>query len=289
MVSHDVQSEFRNESGLGRRPVVITGASRGIGRSLAEAFAGAGYPLVLLARTEAMLGELRSHLAATAPDVWVHTGVVDVTDYAVVAATAHITRAAIADAGLPPIGTIINNAGVVDSHLRPIWEEDPAEFARVQAVNVLGPFHVIRAFLPTLVDGSGCRVIDLNSGAGVRSAEHHSAYHASKSALFRLGGAVAAAGADRGVYAFEVAPGVVQTDMTRSMADQSNRPDWTPPELVCDLALAIVAGRLDAWSGRMIRAGVDTVESLTAAAAAGLADGARDLLLAPYGPADPLR
>lgn len=268
--------------------MVITGASRGIGKALAVAFAHHNYPLVLLARSQTLLEELHDHLAQVTPEVWVHTGVVDVTDFAAVAASADVISGELTAAGLGPIGTVINNAGVVDAGLRPIWEEDPATFAHVQAVNVLGPFHVIRAFVPHLVDGPGCQVINLNSGAGVRSGQHRAAYRASKSALFRIGGAVAAAGADRGVYAFELAPGVVQTDMTASMADQADRSDWTPPELACDLALAIAAGRLDAWSGRMIRAGVDTVESLTAVVEAGVDTTARDLSLVPYGPQDPL-
>ena len=114
------------------------------------------------------------------------------------------------------------------------------------------------------------------------------AYHVAKTALARLTGSVAASGAGRGVYAFDLMPGVIRTDMTESMRAHDDRTEWTDPADVAALALALADGRLDAWSGRFVRAGVDTVESLQAAAARGLPADARRLILAPYGPDDPL-
>jgi hypothetical protein len=58
---------------------------------------------------------------------------------------------------------------------------------------------------------------------------------------------------------------------------------------VVDLVLALASGDLDAWSGRMVRAGADTPESLRQRAAAGLADTDRTITLVPWGSDDPLR
>ena len=63
--------------------------------------------------------------------------------------------------------------------------------------------------------------------------------------------------------------------------------EWTDPAQVTDLVLALVSGELDAWSGRFVRAGIDTVASLRARAEAGLSADERTLVLA-LGDPDPL-
>ena len=85
--------------------------------------------------------------------------------------------------------------------------------------------------------------------------------------------------------AFDVAPGVVETEMTRSMPMWRGFTDWTPPEKVVELVAAVAAGELDAWSGRFLRAGKDDVETLRTVTPQ---DAVRQLRLRPYGSADPL-
>jgi hypothetical protein len=72
------------------------------------------------------------------------------------------------------------------------------------------------------------------------------------------------------------------------MQAHHERTDWTEPQQVSALVLAMGDGRLDAWSGRMVRAGADTVESLVARAADGLRDVDRTITLVPWGDTDPL-
>jgi hypothetical protein len=95
------------------------------------------------------------------------------------------------------------------------------------------------------------------------------------------------AGWARGIRAFDLMPGVVRTDMTTGMDVHAGRTEWTDPADVTDLVLALVSGQLDSWSGRMMRAGTDTVASLCARAQAGLAPSERTLVLA-LGENDPL-
>jgi hypothetical protein len=76
--------------------------------------------------------------------------------------------------------------------------------------------------------------------------------------------------------------------MTLSMAMHRGRTQWTEPSDVTNLALALAGGELDAWSGRFVRAGVDTPASLRERAGLGLEDAARTLRLRPWGPSDPL-
>jgi NAD(P)-dependent dehydrogenase (short-subunit alcohol dehydrogenase family) len=123
------------------------------------------------------------------------------------------------------------------------------------------------------------RVVNLASGMSVRPAPEYSAYSVAKTALMRLTENLAGALEGSGVRAFDVAPGVVQTDMTASMPKWHGKSDWTPPDRVVQFVAAIAAGELDQWSGRLLSAAVDDLDELRATSP----DGAdRQLRLRPY-------
>ena len=143
-----------------------------------------------------------------------------------------------------------------------------------------------RAVLPSMVAAGSGRIVNLSSGAAYRTGDSATAYNVAKGALSRLTAATALQVA-RGVRAFDLAPGVVSTDMTRAMDAHRDRTEWTPPEVVAELLLALAGGELDAWNGRLVRAGVDTPDSLRARAAAGLDPLARTLGLLTWGEDDP--
>ncbi|QQS00955.1 MAG: SDR family oxidoreductase [Austwickia sp.] len=283
---------------------VVTGASRGIGAHLANAFAAAGYvvaacsyfgkradgaapadsePPAADAAPETPAAEPPAGPAGSAPrrrpyDV----AAVDVTDEAAV-------RRFVGDILTTHgrIDVLVNNAGVIDDEV-PLAESDPRDWWRCIEVDLRGPYLLTRMALPGMLARRSGRVINLNSGAGTRPDEVFSAYAVAKAGLARLTGATHLAGRGRGVYAFDLMPGVVRTDMTGGMAIHEDRTDWTAPEAVTDLALALASGRLDAWSGRFVRAGADTVEALVAAAEGGLPRKVRTLALTPYGVTDPV-
>lgn len=252
------------------RVALVTGASRGIGALLAGALRGEGWQVVGLSRS-----------GGTDP-AGAPTTACDVTDQdAVAAAVAEF----MAEWGR--IDLLVNNAGLVEPET-PLWEADPDRWWEVIETNVRGPFLVTRAVVPHMIAAGGGRVINLNSGSGTRESPVLTAYHASKSALARLTGGVAVAGAEHGVLAFDLAPGVVATDMTHSMAMHRDRTEWTDPQDVTALALALAQGELDSFSGRMVRAGTDDLDQLRARSAQGLGDGERMLRLRPWGADDPL-
>jgi NAD(P)-dependent dehydrogenase (short-subunit alcohol dehydrogenase family) len=239
---------------------VVTGASRGIGRHLADALEGAGYAVERGSRT-----------------------VADVTDRAAV-------EAWVGDilARRHRIDVLVNNAGVIDTEV-PLQDSDPEQWWATMATNVLGPYLMTRFVLPPMIAAGGGRIINLNSGSGTRAAEVATAYNTSKAALARVTGSTHLAGQAHGIRAFDLAPGVVRTDMTSSMRAHEGRTEWTTPAEVTTLALALAAGELDAWSGRMVRAGADTVALLRERAAAGLREPDRTITLVPWGSDDPLR
>lgn len=249
---------------------LVTGASRGIGAHVVAALLDDGWTVVGLSRS-GQVAEGAEGLAC------------DVTD---AAAVEQAVREVVDRHGR--IDLLVNNAGLVETE-QPLWEADVDEWWQVMVTNVRGPFLLMRAVVPHMIAAGGGRVVNLNSGSGTRESDVLTAYHASKSALARLTGGVALAGADHGVRAFDLAPGVIESDMTHSMQMHEGRTDWTDPEDVKALVLAIAHGELDGFSGRFVRAGTDDLELLRQRSRAGLGEGERMIRLRPWGEDDPLR
>src|SRR5690606_20589949 len=215
---------------------LVTGASRGIGAHVVAALLDDGWTVVGLSRS-GQVAEGAEGLAC------------DVTD---ATAVEQAVREVVDRHGR--IDLLVNNAGLVETE-QPLWEADVDEWWQVMVTNVRGPFLLTRAVVPYMIDAGGGRIINLNSGSGTRESDVLTAYHASKSALARLTGGVALAGARRGVHAFDLAPGVIESNMTHSMELHRDRTDWTDREDVKALVLAIADGELDGFSGRFVRAG----------------------------------
>lgn len=256
-------------AGTDARVALVTGASRGIGDILVRALLGAGWRVVGLSRS----GEVAPAATGMACDVTDAEAVERAVDQVM---TSH-----------GRIDLLVNNAGLIETE-QPLWEADVDEWWQVMVTNVRGPFLLMRAVVPHMIAAGGGRIINLNSGSGTRESDVLTAYHASKSALARLTGGVALAGAEHGVHAFDMAPGVVETDMTHSMELHQGRTEWTDPQDVTALALALADGELDGFSGRFVRAGTDDLDVLRERSRAGLGDGERMLRLRPWGPDDPV-
>jgi NAD(P)-dependent dehydrogenase (short-subunit alcohol dehydrogenase family) len=237
---------------------VVTGASRGIGRHLATALEQAGYAVERGSRAVAPVTD-RVALERWVADILARRGHVDL---------------------------LVNNAGVIDTEVS-LLESDPEQWWETIEVNLRGPYLMTRALLPHMVSRGSGRIVNINSGAAYRNGDSATAYNVGKGALARL---TAATGlnADRGVRAFDLAPGVVRTDMTEAMVAHRDRTEWTEPEVVAELLLALAGGELDAWNGRLVRAGLDTPASLRARADAGLGELDRTLGLIRWGDDDPL-
>jgi NAD(P)-dependent dehydrogenase (short-subunit alcohol dehydrogenase family) len=264
---------------LSGQVALVTGASTGIGRALVEGLAARGMAVAGLARTEDRLATAMAEVAG-ASGVRTLAVAADVTDPAAV-------DAAVARVGdeLGRVDLLVNNAGVIDAAEVPVWEADPAQWWDVVASHVRGAQLMVRAVVPGMLARGHGRIVNLASGMGTKANRDYSAYSVAKTGLMRLTEALDLALQGSGVNAFDVAPGVVDTPMTRSMAMWRGFTDWTPPERVVELVTAIAAGELDAWSGRFLRAGKDDLESVRSVTPE---DAVRQLRLLPYGDADPL-
>ncbi|WP_091943907.1 SDR family NAD(P)-dependent oxidoreductase [Trujillonella endophytica] len=258
---------------------LVTGASSGIGRALAEGLAARGMAVAGLARTGDRLATAMDEVAA-ATGARTLAVTADVTDRAAVeAAVAEVTE------HLGRVDLLVNNAGGVDAAEEPLWEADPDQWWDVVSGHVLGGFLLCRAVVPWMVLRNRGRIVNLASGMSLRARPEYSAYSVAKTGLMRLTEALQGALEGSDVHAFDVAPGLVDTPMTRGMPMWQGQTDWTPPDRVVRMVAAIAAGELDAWSGRFLHVNNDAPEDL---ARRGPEGDARRLRLRPWGDGDPL-
>jgi NAD(P)-dependent dehydrogenase (short-subunit alcohol dehydrogenase family) len=258
---------------------LVTGASTGIGRHLVEGLAARGMAVAGLARGEERLRTAMDEVAA-ATGARTLAVAADVTDpESVQTAVERVV------AELGQVDLLVNNAGLIDAVEEPLWEADPEQWWDVVSSHVKGGFLLCRAVVPWMVLRNQGRVVNIASGQSLKIRPEFSAYGVGKTGLMRITEGLSGALEGSDVHAFDLSPGVVDTQMTRAMTMWRGFTDWTPPERVVEFVAAIAAGELDQWSGRFLRVGADDPAALRALTPQG---DARRLRLRPYGDGDPL-
>jgi short-subunit dehydrogenase len=145
--------------------VLITGASRGIGESLAREFAAGGASVALVARDGARLEALVDELGGTAHPT-------DLTDPALVGGLLDRTG---------PIDVLVNNAGLAGGGWLP--DADPAEVAAMYQLNLVTPVQLTHAALPGMVERGRGRIVNVSSMAGVAGFPGMAVYASTKAGL----------------------------------------------------------------------------------------------------------
>lgn len=188
------------------RHVVITGATRGLGRAMVARFSELGHRVSGCGRDHAAIQSLRSAIPGAC---W---AVADVTDDDSVA-----RFAAEAMACFGPPDLLLNNAAVINRNA-PLWEIDSPEFARVMDVNLGGVHRVVRHFLPAMIERGSGVVVNFSSGWGRSTSPDVAPYCASKYGIEGMTAALAQelAAAAPGVAAVALNPGIIDTNMLRS-------------------------------------------------------------------------
>lgn len=179
--------------------VLITGAASGIGRAAARQFAALGWRCVLVDRDAEGLDRLVPELPASAAGA--HQPCV-----------ADLTRASDIQALATKVSTLdalINNAGLSDSRNIPLAEQTPADLDRLLALNLQAPAALVQALAPQLRPGA--RIVNVASGAGLRSVPWRGAYSPSKAGLIAQTQALARARPDW--CATVLSPGFVRTEL----------------------------------------------------------------------------
>jgi NAD(P)-dependent dehydrogenase (short-subunit alcohol dehydrogenase family) len=203
---------------------VITGASRGFGRALAEDLARGGWHLVIDARDGAALGLAAEELAAAAPTVSIHAIPGDVGD------PAHRAELVAAARALGGLDLLVNNASLLGPSPQPRLDAYPLDVLEaVFRVNVVGPLGLVQLALPMLIE-SGGTIVDVTSDAAVESYEGWGGYGSSKAALEQLSNVLAAEQPGIRVYWFD--PGDMRTQMHQEAFPGEDISDRPLPETV---------------------------------------------------------
>lgn len=238
----------------GRR-ALVTGGSRGIGRAVCVRLATAG------ARVAVHYATNRAAAETTVRELPGEGHVALAADLGDPDAAAMLAGRAAVDLG--GLDIVVNNAGVFvphdiagadDAGWRTTWD-------RTLAVNLTGPALVIRGAVPHLTATGGGHVVNISSRGAYRGEPAAPAYGASKAGLNSLSQSLALALAPRGIQVVAVAPGWVETDMTRShlespdgeaIRDQSPYGRTATAEEVAEVVFLAVSGKADALTGGVI-------------------------------------
>jgi len=200
------------DSGIAGKVSLVTGASRGIGRAVAIRLARHGATVVLGARDEKLLGEAVAEIEGEGGRA---VGVrLDVTDRASV-------EKMVADVLEQHGGVdhLVNNAGITRDGLLLRMKDD--DWGQVLATNLTGVYLCTQAVLRSMLKRRSGRIVNLTSVVGVTGNVGQANYAASKAGILGFTKSVAREVASRGIAVNAVAPGFVDTDMTRSMTDKA--------------------------------------------------------------------
>ncbi len=185
--------------------VIVTGASRGIGKEIARSFAKQGAKVACVATTEAGGAKTAEEIAGGAKGYGC-----DVSESAAVDA---LIEAVANDLGTPAI--LVNNAGITKDTL--ILRMKDEDWDRVLQVNLKGAFNLIRAVAKPMMKARYGRIINVSSVVGLHGAAGQANYAASKAGLIGLTLATAKELGSRNITCNAVAPGFIETDMTEDL------------------------------------------------------------------------
>lgn len=191
---------------LDGRVAVVTGASKGLGKQMAESLAEAGATVALVARSGDLLEGVRAQIVKRGGKAYAF-----VADVSVEAEVASLADAIRRQAGAPDI--LINNAGI--NLRKPLHEFTLDEWRQVMSTNVDGPFLCTRAFVPGMIEKSFGRIINVASTMAHVSLPHRAAYSASKFAVLGMTKALALELAPHNITANAISPGPFATELNQ--------------------------------------------------------------------------
>ncbi|KEO78765.1 3-ketoacyl-ACP reductase [Paenibacillus sp. SEL3] len=216
---------------LKNKTAIITGASKGIGKAIAETLAKEGVNLGLISRTLTDLQKLQDSLGSTY-GVKVVSAVADISDRSQAAAAV-----ASLEHELGAVDILINNAGIAT--FGTVAEMDPEEWERIIRVNLMGTYYVTHAVLPSMLAQKSGNIINISSTAGERGFATGSAYCASKFALMGFTEALMQEVRKSNIRVTALTPSTVNTELAANAGLPIGDEDrMLQPQDLADLTLA---------------------------------------------------
>ncbi len=192
--------------------VLITGASRGIGKATAQLFASKGYRVAVNYHQSAQEAhQLVKELSRLCPTLAIKADVSDRSQVDAMVKEVHNQWG--------PIDVLINNAGIAKQAL--FTDFTLEQWQRMFDVNVTGMFHCCQAVLPDMIHQKAGKIINLSSVWGITGASCEVPYSATKAAVIGMTKALAKELGPSGIQVNCVAPGVIDTDMNGMLDDNT--------------------------------------------------------------------
>ena len=187
---------------------IITGASKGIGKSIAEYFADAGSHVVCVSRTESSLKDVQQKIIDKGGKASIYS--CDVANHDAVKSLINDTID-----NYKKIDILINNAGITRDGL--IMRMNESDWNEVIDINLKGAFNTIKAVSREMMKKRSGRIINISSIVGLKGNSGQANYSAAKAGLIGLTKSTAKELASRSITVNCIAPGYIETDMTGEM------------------------------------------------------------------------
>ena len=182
---------------------IVTGASRGIGRAIAEVFAREGAQVVICGRKRETLDQAAREMGSKVKPVVCHVGKADQLRNLVEAATKEFGR----------IDILVNNAGTNIAQ-GPCLEMDEGQFDKMVEVNLKSAFRLVKLVAPGMCERGSGSIVNIASISGMRPQFHSLLYSMTKAALIMMTQSYALELGPRGVRVNAIAPGLIQTSLS---------------------------------------------------------------------------
>jgi dehydrogenase/reductase SDR family member 4 len=225
---------------LNGKVAIITGASRGIGRAIAEVFTREGARVVICGRRQETLDQAAREIGPTVKPVACHVGRADQIENLVATTTREFGR----------VDILVNNAATNIS-FGPCLEIDESQFDKMVEVNLKSAFRMVKAVAPGMCDRGSGSIINIASIAGLRPQLHSLLYSMTKAALIMMTQSYALELGAKGVRVNAIAPGLIQTALSEHYwKDEAQRaavlakqpiPRLGQPSDVAELALLLAS------------------------------------------------
>ncbi len=228
------EKNLLQDTSLQGNVAIVTGAGRGIGRSIALALGRAGVAVALAARTENELRKVEDVITARGgraralpTDVGQEQDVIALVQDTI----AHFGH----------LDILINNAGI--GIYGPLVETTTEQWDRIMAINARGPFLLCREAIPYLKQREHPFIINITSVVGVKGYVNQAAYSASKHAVMGMTKALAKEVQADGIRVHAICPGGVDTEMVTRARPDLDRSVLMQPEEIADVVLFLLTRR----------------------------------------------
>jgi dehydrogenase/reductase SDR family member 4 len=225
---------------LNGKVAIVTGASRGIGRAIAEIFAREGARVAICGRKQETLDQAAAEIGFSVKPIACHVGRADQIEY-LLAVTAR---------ELGAVDILVNNAATNIS-FGPCLEVEEAQFDKMIEINLKSAFRLVKAIAPGMCDRGSGSIINIASVAGLRPQRYSLLYSMTKAALIMMTQSYALELGPKGVRVNAIAPGLIQTALSEHYwKDEAQRdavlskqplPRLGQPADVAELALLLAS------------------------------------------------